>query len=62
MEDSGPFFAVVITASLVLAAVWGAGAKWEENRWESDLVDRPEAIAAIRSKVLAERAVKEATK
>lgn len=60
MSDSGENFmgfmlVVAVIVGLTLFGRWSA-----DVSWENDLVDNPAGIAAIRSRVLAERAEKQA--
>ena len=56
-ESGGQCAAVVVVAAAVIVLVL-AGAHGEKLQWERMLVDEPEVVAAIRSRVLAERAEK----
>lgn len=63
MSDSSAALWAFVGWSLtvgVLGVMFGAVS--ENHRWEDDLVDRADAVAAIRSRVLAERAEQVATK
>ena len=60
--SGGDGLAAVVAISGVLCLAGWIGSKGEERSWERRLVDEPEAIAAIRSRVLAERAEEEAGK
>ena len=55
-DTSGVLCLLALIALLLFNAGWGSANYTVNHDWEQRLVDDPEAIAAIRSRVLAERA------
>jgi len=56
------FWGALFTMAISMLLGFAIGGAVEQRSWEDALVDRPNSIAAIRSRVLAERAEQRATK
>jgi len=55
-NDGGPAAGFLLACAVLIGFGMWAGQTMERRAWEARLVDQPGQVAAIRSRVLAERA------